>query len=448
MASELPPPIDFSNSRVRELFDCLMLITAGNYDLSIPLHSQRDDLAAVSHAINVVVGELRLAKNEAERASMHKSSFLRGISHEIRTPISAILGITEQLRNSETILSERERLHARIDFNSRYLLKLVDALLNYSRADMQSLESRPRKINIERELTEDLNDFAKQALAKGLQFAVRYSPNMPKFMEVDWDNCRQVIRILTSNAINHTEFGKVSLELYQDNMGGVPRALVIDVRDTGCGITEAQRKSIFEPFLQKGSDIAAKNGAVGLGLSIAKRISEFLEGGLILQSSHINQGSNFRFYLPVTWLESDLEHMPTALAKIQASGKRLTERKILVVEDCEDLREFFKDTLLSAGASIDVAKDGQEALDILSDTAYDLVVMDVSMPKLDGIQAAQILRREGFQKPILAVTAYSDKEKLMHCLQSGYSDTISKPFFGASLIEKVSSLLDQSGRKL
>lgn len=386
------------------------------------------------------------AKAIAEDASRAKSEFLAHMSHEIRTPLNGILGFTELVRRGVGSQEEREEYLETIASSGRHLLSLIDDVLDLSkieagRMDFERIQCSPHRI-----LAEVLSVLRVRAQEKGLDLECRWSSGIPETIRTDPDRLKQLLMNLVGNAIKFTERGSVELLATVAPDSPEPR-LVIEVHDTGIGIPEDRIQDIFQPFEQADSSITRQYGGTGLGLAISRYIVQGL-GGEITVESQPGRGSVFRVTLATGPLDDVriFEGPPSeALLKSEESeadvAQRLDASRILLVEDGESNRKLIRVVLEDAGAEVTCAENGQEGLEAIGRGRFDLILMDMQMPVMDGYTATARLRESGCKLPILALTAHAmrgDKEK---CFNAGCSGYLSKPINFNTLLQAVSNAL-------
>ncbi len=389
--------------------------------------------------------DLELARDEAEAANSAKSSFLARISHEIRTPISAVIGFTElMLRGVVTNPREQNRNLETIHASGNHLLQLINDLLDISKIEADKIEVEAIECEPIQIAQDVLATLGARSVQKGIQLGLRIHGEIPRTIVSDPTRLRQILTNIIGNAVKFTEDGEVVVEMRFDSTSN---QLVIEIRDTGIGMTDHQLQKIFDPFTQADSSTTRRFGGTGLGLSISHRLMEILGGSMSVKSS-AGHGSSFTVRLPVGPLshsetvgngylqELDRLRHDTAWSSVQLHGL-----KALVVDDSETNRELLKIVLKEAGATIETLENGQQALDRLQQPGtVDVVLMDMQMPVLDGYSATEKLRQGGFTRPIIALTANSMKGDEHRCLAAGCNDYVSKPINFDVLLEKLDAI--------
>jgi signal transduction histidine kinase/CheY-like chemotaxis protein len=384
--------------------------------------------------------DLSSARSAAEDANAAKSAFLANMSHEIRSPLGAIMGFSDLLKSSDLTKEDIANYISVIDRNSFQLLRIIDDILDLSKVEAG-------KMLIERidfSLPELLADFSSlmsfKARENGITFELRVSTLLPEIITTDPTRLRQILTNIVGNAIKFTEHGRVQLTVaYTD------QALEFNVSDTGRGISPEQAQKLFQPFNQGDISTTRRFGGTGLGLVLTRRLAEALGGRFFLERSTLGRGSEFVAKVSVgvaknaKMLDSSamtFVSQPTVL--INHDSNKLSGIKILLVEDSPDNQVLFKLILSKCGAEVEIASDGYEGVNLALTNDFDVVLMDVQMPRMDGHEATQSLRKKGYDRPIIALTAHAMKEEHERALKSGFTDFLSKPIQRDTLIEMVS----------
>ncbi|MEZ6063195.1 MAG: ATP-binding protein [Planctomycetaceae bacterium] len=389
--------------------------------------------------------QLAAARDAAETASQAKTDFLAHMSHEIRTPIGAVLGFTELLLQSDEPLSAQQRQHLqRVHSNGSHLHGLLNDLLDLSRIEAGELTIESLKCPPYRLLHDVLAALQSRAIHKGLRLSLRVTGRVPESIVTDPTRLRQIITNLVGNAIKFTEEGGVDLFV---ETSADERLLKILVQDSGVGIDPAAQQAVFEPFRQADDSVNRKFGGTGLGLSISRKLARAL-GGDIELTSEPGAGSTFT----VSISTGDLDNV-RLLTPGEAEATLHTERRearrtadlsgtrILIADDVEANRELFSHVLRSAGAECVLVDNGARAIDRARSRHFDLILMDMRMPEVDGYTATQQLRKDGITVPIVALTANGMDEDRRRCREVGCSGYLTKPISTSDLLAAVAKKL-------
>ncbi len=389
--------------------------------------------------------EFEDAKIEAERSNQAKSAFLANMSHEIRTPIGAIMGFVELLKDAELSAEDVLQYHTIIDRNSRHLLRIIDDILDLAKVEAGKVQIE----KIEFSLVEFLAEFSSLAGMKarenGIIFEFVPETLLPEFIISDPTRVRQILSNIVGNAIKFTEKGKVIF-----SVSCTDKELRFKVKDTGRGISNDQRKQLFQAFAQADSSTTRKFGGTGLGLVLTKKLSQALGGDFDLIESEIDKGSTFESHIlvgipaqaklvPILKLEIDAPSNPN----IEVMPANLKRMKILLVEDSPDNQFLIQKMLVKTGAQILTVNDGSEGIKAALAHQYDVILMDIQMPVMDGHEAVRTLRAKGYSRPIVALTAHAMKEERERAVLSGFSHFLTKPIHRKNLIDLLVLLHDR-----
>jgi len=369
--------------------------------------------------------ELVQMKEKAEQAAKAKSQFLSVMSHELRTPLNAVIGITHLLLQSQPREDQQEDLRT-LQFSGESLLHIINDILDFTKLDSGKIELSSIDFNL-RDLTQSLyQSFSFKAKEKSIVFDVEYDERMPFFVKGDSFRLSQVLNNLISNAIKFTREGFVKLKVEMIERQGASYVTRFSVVDSGIGIPEEKQEKIFEQFTQADSDTTRLYGGTGLGLSISGRLVELM-GSSILVSSTPGKGSDFHFTL---LLQHGNKTDPASVtAKVVPKGNEQFKNKmILLAEDNVFNANIARRFITGWGAQLEIVVDGRQALEFVSRRKYDLILMDVQMPVLDGFACTRKIRKHFKDVPIIAITA-SPKNEIIHEIMScGMNDFVSKPF--------------------
>jgi len=412
------------------------------------LRVKASDLARSRQSALNLMSDMRQARDAAEAATLSKSEFLANMSHEIRTPMTAILGFNDILLDNAT---EPEDLDAAqtVRANGEYLLDLINHILDLSKIEAGKLDTEQIACSPHKIVAEVASLMRVRATAKNLPLLVRYEGGIPKMIMSDPTRLRQILINIVGNAIKFTETGSVQIVTRLLNKSGELPKLQLEVIDTGIGIAEDGIDKLFQAFTQADGSTTRQFGGTGLGLTISKRLTELL-GGKISVSSTTGKGTTF----VVTVSTGPLDDVPLIRDALEASAETAEPRvadethapllnsRILLAEDGHDNQRLLSFILKKAGAEVTLADNGQVAFDLVTtanskNPAFDVILMDMQMPVLDGYEATRRLREEGYSGPIIAITAHAMTTDRQKCLDAGCDEYTTKPINRKKLISLV-----------
>lgn len=425
----------FMRSSVRALHQATNFAERLNVERGnqIPVYQGSRELQLLGEALNhasqrLYAQEVELvnAREEAEAASKSKSEFLANMSHEIRTPLTAIIGFSETLLDTQYAMDEHNDSINLIIRNGVHLQHIINDVLDLSKIEANKLSVERIDVSVF-DLLAEIRPIAElQATSKGLAFDIDYRMPLPARITTDPLRLKQILINLCNNAVKFTETGGVRLVV--DHIADL-RKMKFEVIDTGIGLTATQRGRLFLPFEQADPSTTRKFGGTGLGLAISKRLAELL-GGTITADSVAGQGSRFTFTVDAGPSRPDelIFRVPAAASAIPRSPipSQLTGH-VLLAEDTLDNQQLFSRHITRAGLQVTIVGNGKLAVEAALDGDFDLVLMDMHMPVMDGIAAVKALRLAGFSKPIIALTANAMKESQDSYLAAGCDAFIAKP---------------------
>jgi PAS domain S-box-containing protein len=391
--------------------------------------------------------ELAKAKTAAEAANRSKSEFLANMSHEIRTPMSAILGFADMLLHENRNEIERIECVQIIQRNALHLLELINEILDLSKIEALQMKVERITCNIPELISEIVSLMRPRALEKGLGFGVTFQGPIPRLIQTDPTRLRQILVNLLGNAVKFTKAGKIDVRVSNESTNSAVIKLSIDVIDSGIGMAPEQLARLFQPFTQGDESITRKFGGTGLGLTISRRLAKLLNGDIVV-TSEVGVGSTFTLKIdggPSAGVEM-LQDLTEATLPVRVGDTTqpnvILNGRILLVEDGHDNQRLLRTQLSDAGAEVSSAADGQVAIDMATTQLFDLILMDMQMPVMDGYAATAELRRRGVKIPIIALTAYAMAEDRAKCLACGCNDYLSKPVKEETLLRIVNQHLE------
>ena len=377
---------------------------------------------------------LREAKQQAENSARAKELFLANMSHEIRTPMNAILGMSQLL--AKTMLAPRQSnyLHA-ITTSAQNLLVIINDILDISKLDAGKMTIEQVGFNVARLCEQVEKTMLYKVEEKGLRFVTKVSPLIPNVVLGDPYRITQILLNLVSNSVKFTEKGEITVECEVAGYFNGQIIIAFSVCDTGVGIDPAYLASIFQEFSQEDSSITRKFGGTGLGLSISRSLARLMGGEIDIESEKgVGTSSHFCLFLPI----GTVNDLPQRKSVAITNPQELRGKRILLVEDNEYNRMLASSFLHSAHLEVTEAENGQEAVAQARAQAFDLILMDVQMPVMDGFEATRHLREQlGLTTPIIALTASAINGEKQRCLAAGMNDYLTKPFYEDELMQLV-----------
>ncbi len=381
------------------------------------------------------------AKQEAESANEAKSRFLANMSHEIRTPLGAVVGFAELLLDEDQTEQQRLDCVNAIRRNGRLLLELINDILDLSKVEAGKMEMETKPFSLLDLVIELRTLFKPQALKRGLRYDVDAAPDLPRWISTDPTRLRQILINLIGNAMKFTERGSVRVSLLREGDQFICR-----VADSGIGIRPECVTKLFTPFVQADSTVTRQFGGTGLGLVLARNLARALGGDVRLVQSEPDRGSTFecrvRFHAA--------PNVPAARPRLSGNGaharseRPLEHVEILAADDSEDNRLLLRRLLQKCGARVTLTENGRQAAEHALSGRFDIVLMDIQMPEMDGYEATRFLRSKGYRGPIIALTAHALKEEKDLILGAGCDRHVTKPVDRDDLVATIQDALRES----
>ncbi len=390
--------------------------------------------------------ELDLARQKAEDSSKAKETFLATVSHEIRTPLNIITGMIREV--SRETLSDKQKLFIHnAEISGRHLLSLLNNVLDITKIESGQLDLDLRPLNIREVIKETVSVMEMAAAEKMLVMSLKFSEEIEKEYTGDSRRIRQILFNVLDNAVKFTEKGSITIDCTIDRQSDLSQVLKISVTDTGAGIDEKTLGNIFDLFTSGTNSIRDKNNGVGLGLAVSRQLAMLMQGDILI-SAKPGHGTTVDIML-------ELRRLEQAAAPVSAESfpaEILRNKRILLAEDNFLNRLVAVNSLSFYGMEITEAVNGKEAVEKLKESSYDLVLMDLQMPEMGGLEATRIIRQElGLDVPVIALTANAFRSELDKCISAGMNDFIIKPFEESMLVnilvKNISGRADSAGEK-
>ena len=414
----------------------------------------QEELQHYSAVLEAANKRLEESARMAEAATRAKTEFLANMSHEIRTPMTAILGYTDLLLDDSLDAAEHAAYLATVRRNGEHLLQLINDILDLSKIEAGRMDVEFGPCPLQATVNEVVNMMRPRAEQRGNTLAVRFRGRLPETIDTDSTRLRQVMVNLVGNAVKFTDHGRVQVDVsFLPAWRARQAAVCVAVTDTGIGIPQESLGRIFEPFTQAEGSTTRKYGGTGLGLAISRRLVAALGGELTVESTP-GQGSTFTVTIPTgnAWDMSSPASLGDSVSGTSATGystpaaDALQGVRILLAEDSLDSQMLIRTVLGRAGAEIEIANNGREAVERALAGAFDAILMDINMPELDGYEATRQLRARAYTRPILALTANAMADDCQRYLVAGCDAHIAKPIDRRHLIDTIQRVVGTSAR--
>ncbi len=429
----------------------IMLGISKNKDYSVRIKKAgNDEIGSLISGFNQMLEQierqdidLKFAKNKAENLAKIKEQFLANISHEIKTPMNAIIGMS-YLLNDTNLNKEQKTYIKHIKNSSDSLLVLINDVLEYSKIEAGKIIVEEIEFNLHTLLVEIKEVLGIKADEKNIELVLNISGDTPRYIIGDKYRLNQILLNLIGNGIKFTETGSVIVETKMINETDKTISILFTVIDTGIGIIKSKLKTIFSSFSQASSDTTRKYGGTGLGLSISKDLVELL-GGKMYVYSNSNEGSNFSFYLSFKKTNEDKKELENDSTQIPVDIEGVESANILFVEDNKLNQILTKKILNKSGFNVEITENGKTAIELIKEKNYDLILMDLHMPEMDGFETTKHIRTKLKNNkrniPIIALTGASMGDEREKCFLIGMNEYIAKPFDPKKLISIINEVL-------
>ena len=420
-------------------------LTRLNQELEQRVAERTHRLEQANREMGALIEDLSVARIQAEAASRARSEFVANVSHEIRTPMSGILGLVGLAL--ETPLTAQQQEYLRLtEESAQALLQVLNDVLDFSKIDAGHLSIESAHFHLRGMVEDSMGILAPRAAFKHLRLACEFDPALPEMVVGDAGRLRQVLLNLAGNSVKFTPAGSVFVRVGIESQDDKQVVLWFSVRDTGIGIAKEKQSLIFEPFQQADNSTTRQFGGTGLGLAISARLVAAMKGRIWLESVE-GQGTTFHF---TTVVERDAAPAPAPAPpdKLEHSPHQLLPLMVLLAEDNRINQKVAVSLLKKQGCAVDVVENGADAIARTADHVYDLVLMDVQMPVMDGLAAASAIRERekesGRHVPIVALTAHAMAGDSDRCLQAGMDAYLTKPINPRQLTEVLERIFQQS----
>jgi len=394
--------------------------------LTLSLYKNNNLRARANELLQKKNTELTKAKENAEKASLAKAQFLSTITHELRTPLYAVTGLTHLLLEESPTENQKEHLNS-LKFSGEYLLSLINNILDLNKLEANKVEIMEASFDLKKRISDVLVALKNSADEKNTKIHFEFDDSIPKELKGDPLKISQILINLIGNSIKFTEDGDIWINVSKNSREGNSVLLDFEIKDNGEGITKEKQKAIFENFTQGSTQINRKFGGTGLGLSIVKNLLSLLGSEIILESE-LGKGSTFAFQLRFEAKETENKLNNSPQIETLAVEDKLEGKNILIVEDNKINQMITRKILEKNGALCEVADNGTIAIEKTKEKEYDLILMDIHMPGISGIEATKEIRTFNEEIPIIALTAVTLDDNLDEFFLNGFSEIIPKPY--------------------
>lgn len=408
--------------------------------LTLSLYKNNNLRAKANELLQDKNNELQLAKEKAEKASLAKAQFLSTITHELRTPLYAVTGLTHLLLEEDPKPDQKEHLNS-LKFSGEYLLSLINNILDLNKLEANKVEVEKTTFHLKKRLNDVLIALKKSADDRKNNLEFEFDETIPDKLVGDPLKLSQVLINLIGNSLKFTQNGTVTIRVKKIKEENNKVLLHFEIEDNGVGISKKKQKSIFESFSQASLQINRKFGGTGLGLAIVKNLLELM-GSRIQLESQLGKGSRFWFDINFNISEDVVENQSNKNTPLHIDFEALEHRTVLVVEDNKINQMITKKILEKNKMVCTVADNGMDAIKLVQEQEFDVVLMDIHMPGISGVEATQEIRKFNKQLPIIALTAVTIDENLDDFYRAGFNEIIPKPFKTEEFFQKIYRTLE------
>ena len=411
--------------------------------LTLSLYKNNKLRARANELLQKKNSELILAKENAEKASLAKAQFLTTITHELRTPLYAVTGLTHLLLEESPTESQKEHLNS-LKFSGEYLLSLINNILDLNKLEANKVDIVKAEFNLEKRMSDVLIALKNSADERNTKLHFDFDQDIPKKLVGDPLKISQILINLLGNSIKFTEDGDIWISVKQVKEMDKKVSLLFEIKDNGEGIGKEKQKAIFENFTQGSTQINRKFGGTGLGLSIVKNLLSLLNSEIELESE-LGEGSKFTFELdfdaPEVEAKKNIASVPPSIEESKLTNEIMEDKRILVVEDNKINQMITRKILEKNKVICDVADNGSIAIEKVQNNRFDLILMDIHMPGISGIEATIEIRKFNPDIPIIALTAVTLDDNLDEFYLNGFNDIIPKPYKTEEFFHKINKYL-------
>ncbi len=407
--------------------------------LTLSLYKNNNLRAKANELLQDKNTELQQAKEKAEKASQAKAQFLSTITHELRTPMYTVTGLTHLLLEEDPKPEQKEHLNS-LKFSGEYLLSLINNILDLNKLEANKVEIEKAPFNLKKRIEGVLIALKKSVETKNNKINFEYDANLPHEVLGDSLKISQILINLISNSIKFTENGEIWVRIQGKEKIGNKIAVLFEIEDTGDGISKKKQHSIFESFSQGSLQINRKYGGTGLGLSIVKNLLELM-GSKIYLESKLGKGSKFWFTIKYDFSENDSKEVNINQLEVIVDNDILENKTVLIVEDNKINQMITKKILEKKKMICTVVDNGLDAIKLAKQNKYSVILMDIHMPGISGIDATKKIREFDSTVPIIALTAVTIEENLEDFYKAGFNEFIPKPFNAEDFFEKINRVL-------